>query len=137
MGRLESPNFDFGVVNFDTMKLIFSAKVLETLITQDFLDIEKERKLQYLWYHNFRSYVVEATGFLIDLTYTCAALLRCPTSRYCRISLVDRCAFSLSLPHPQDAVKLKATKLSHASTFIIKLVSHIIIYIKLPFVKEI
>ena len=29
---------------------------------QDFFDIEKERKLQYRWYHNFRSYVVEARG---------------------------------------------------------------------------
>ena len=44
-------------------------------------------------------------------------LLRCPTTRYCRISLVDRCAFSFSLTHPQDALKLKATKLSHASTY--------------------
>lgn len=59
MGRFESLNFDFCVINFDTMKLIFSAKVSETLMTQDFRDIEKERKLQYQWYHNFRSYMVE------------------------------------------------------------------------------
>ena len=44
------------------MKLIFSAKVLETLMTQGFRDIEKERKLQYQWYHNFRSFMVEARG---------------------------------------------------------------------------
>ena len=29
---------------------------------QDFFDIEKERKLQYRWYHNFRSYMVELMG---------------------------------------------------------------------------
>ena len=34
----------------------------ETLIPQGFLDIEKERKLQYQWYHNFRSYVVWVAG---------------------------------------------------------------------------
>ena len=34
----------------------------EALIPQGFLDIEKERKLQYQWYHNFRSYLVRATG---------------------------------------------------------------------------
>ena len=42
-GGLESLNFDYGVVNFDTMKLIFSAKVLETLMPQGFLDIDKAR----------------------------------------------------------------------------------------------
>ena len=26
------------------------------------MDKEKERKLQYLWYHNYRSYLVEAGG---------------------------------------------------------------------------
>ena len=61
-GGLESSNFDFCVVNFDTMKLIFYAIMSKTIIPQSFLDIEKERKLQYLWYHNFRSYVVEARG---------------------------------------------------------------------------
>ena len=50
------------VVNFDTMKLIFYVKIAETFILQDFSDIEKERKLQYQWYHNFRSYMVRATG---------------------------------------------------------------------------
>ena len=29
---------------------------------QGFLQKEKERKLQYQWYHNFRSYLVEAGG---------------------------------------------------------------------------
>ena len=29
---------------------------------QGFLQKEKERKLQYQWYHNFRSYLVRATG---------------------------------------------------------------------------
>lgn len=57
MGMLESLNFDFVVVYFDTMKLIFSAKVSETLMPQGFSRIEKERKLQYLWYHNYRSYM--------------------------------------------------------------------------------
>ena len=58
MGGLESLNFGFRVVNFDTMKLIFCAIMSEALIPQGFLDIEKERKLQYHWYHNFRSYLV-------------------------------------------------------------------------------
>ena len=62
MGRFESPNLDFYVVNFDTMKLIFCVKTAEILILQGFSEIEKERKLQYRWYHNFRSYVVEAMG---------------------------------------------------------------------------
>ena len=43
MGRLESLNFDFGAVNFDTMKQIFSVKASEPLIPQGFLDIEKAR----------------------------------------------------------------------------------------------
>ena len=34
----------------------------ETLISQGFSDIEKERKLQYQWYHNFRSYMVRVAG---------------------------------------------------------------------------
>ena len=29
---------------------------------QWFIEIEKERKLQYQWYHNFRSYVVREGG---------------------------------------------------------------------------
>ena len=66
MGTLESPNFDFGVVNSDTMKLIFSTIVLQIFMPQGFLGIEKERKLQYQWYHNFRSYVVGVS--LKDLT---------------------------------------------------------------------
>ena len=37
-----------------------------------------------------------------------SALLRCPTTRYCRISLVDRCAFSRSLFLPPAAFALKA-----------------------------
>ena len=57
--RFESLNFDFCVVNFDTMKLIFYNIVAQTLIPQGFSGIEKERKLQYFWYHNFRSYMVE------------------------------------------------------------------------------
>jgi hypothetical protein len=35
------------------MKLIFCVKIEEPLIPQGFIDIEKERKLQYLWYHSF------------------------------------------------------------------------------------
>ena len=52
-------NFDVCAVNFDTIKLILYVIVSKALISQGFLDIEKERKLQYRWYHNFRSYVVE------------------------------------------------------------------------------
>ena len=62
MGRFESPNFDFCVINFDTMKLIFCVKTAEPHIPRGFWSIEKERKLQYQWYHNFRSYVVEMAG---------------------------------------------------------------------------
>ena len=68
IGRLESLNFDFGVVNFDTMKLIFGAETAETVMLQGFLNVEKERKFQYQWYHNFRSYVVRM--FIRDLTNT-------------------------------------------------------------------
>ena len=46
MGRFESPNFEFCVVNFDTMKLIFCVKTAEALIPQWFWGIKKERKLQ-------------------------------------------------------------------------------------------
>ena len=62
MGRFESSHFDLRLVNFDTMKLILYAKVLESLLAQWFSNIEKERKLQYQWYHNFRSYLVRVTG---------------------------------------------------------------------------
>ena len=58
MGRFESLNFEFGMINFDTIKLIFYVIMSEILILQGFLSIEKERKLQYGWYHNFRSYMV-------------------------------------------------------------------------------
>ena len=75
IGGLESLNLDFYVVNFDTMKLIFCAKTAETPIPQWFLGIEKERKLQYQRYHNFRSYMVEMTGF-----EPTNALLRFPKS---------------------------------------------------------
>ena len=50
------------MVNFDAMKLIYFTKMVEALMPQGFWNIEKERKLQYQWYHNFRSYLVEATG---------------------------------------------------------------------------
>ena len=36
MGRFESPNLDFYVVNFDTMKLIFCVKTAEPLIPKAF-----------------------------------------------------------------------------------------------------
>ena len=61
-GGLESRNFDFGVANFDTKKLIFCAKAAKSFMPQGFSDIEKEQKLQYQWYHNFRSYMVRVTG---------------------------------------------------------------------------
>ena len=37
--KFKSLNFDFGVVNFDTMKLIFCAKVAKSLIQQGFSEI--------------------------------------------------------------------------------------------------
>ena len=44
------------------MKLIFCVKIAEPLIPQWFFGIEKERKMQYQRYHNFRSYMVRMTG---------------------------------------------------------------------------
>ena len=41
MGKLESLNFDPGVVDFDTKKLIFCVKTAEPLIPQGFWSIEK------------------------------------------------------------------------------------------------
>ena len=43
---------------FPTLKLIFYAPKPKSLVLQAFLKKEKERKLQYQWYHNFRSYLV-------------------------------------------------------------------------------
>ena len=81
MGRLESLNFDFRKVNFDTMKLIFCVKTEEPLMPQGFWSIEKERKLQYQWYHNFRSYMEQVKGVepsyrawearVLPMNYTC------------------------------------------------------------------
>ena len=39
--------------------ILFSRKP-KTLVLRAFLIKRKERKLQYQWYHNFRSYMVEA-----------------------------------------------------------------------------
>ena len=66
IGGFESLNFDFCVVNFDTMKLIFYSVVSKALMPQGFSNIEKERKLQYLWYHNFRSYL--NADYNLDMT---------------------------------------------------------------------
>lgn len=41
------------------MKLYFFAAQPKSLVLWVFLIKRKERKLQYLWYHNFRSYLVE------------------------------------------------------------------------------
>ena len=43
-GGFESPNFDFYVVNFDTMKRISFAKIQKNLAPSSFLQKEKERK---------------------------------------------------------------------------------------------
>ena len=78
-----SINFDFYVVNFDTMKLIFYNIVVQTLTPQGFSDIEKERKLQYQWYHNFRSYVVRVAR--LELAASCSQSRRatnCATPGY-------------------------------------------------------
>lgn len=42
------------------MKLFFYALQPKSLVLRAFLIKRKERKLQYQWYHNFRSYLVEA-----------------------------------------------------------------------------
>ena len=42
------------------MKLFFYAPQPKSLVLRAFLTKRKERKLQYQWYHNFRSYMVEA-----------------------------------------------------------------------------
>ena len=44
------------------MKLFFNAPSRKSLVLWAFLIKRKERKLQYQWYHNFRSYLVEVTG---------------------------------------------------------------------------
>ena len=44
------------------MKFIFYAGKPKSLMVQGFLQKEKERKLQYQWYHNFRSYLAGAEG---------------------------------------------------------------------------
>ena len=41
-----------------TLKLFFYAGKPKRLVIQGFLQKEKERKLLYQWYHNFRSYLV-------------------------------------------------------------------------------
>ena len=46
-----------------TLKLIFCAGKPKSLEPLAFSVKRKERKLQYLWYHNFRSYLVGAAGF--------------------------------------------------------------------------
>lgn len=43
------------------LKLFFYAEKPKRLVVQGFLQKEKERKLQYQWYHNFRSYLVGVT----------------------------------------------------------------------------
>ena len=40
------------------MKLFFYAPQPKSLVLRAFLTKRKERKLQYQWYHNFRSYLV-------------------------------------------------------------------------------
>ena len=44
------------------MKLFFFATQPQSLVLQAILIKRKERKLQYQWYHNFRSYLVRAWG---------------------------------------------------------------------------
>ena len=51
----------------DTMKLFFRDETNlghNETYTASFLVKEKERKLQYRWYHNFRSYEVEVRGIV-------------------------------------------------------------------------
>ena len=44
------------------MKLFFYVPQPKSLVLRAFLTKRKERKLQYQWYHNFRSYLVEMRG---------------------------------------------------------------------------
>ena len=44
------------------MKLFFFATQPQSLVLQAILIKRKERKLQYQWYHNFRSYLAGAEG---------------------------------------------------------------------------
>ena len=44
------------------MKLFFYAPQPKSLVLRAFLTKRKERKLQYQWYHNFRSYMVRDEG---------------------------------------------------------------------------
>ncbi len=106
-GRLESSHFDFCVVNFDTMKLIFSAIVPQALIPQGFSDIEKERKLQYLWYHNFRSYVVGVTGFepATSTSRTSRSTKLSHTPFYSYPSIIPKYALFVNTFYPQRIFK--------------------------------
>ena len=74
------------VTDKGTMKLFFCVAQQKSLVLQAFLIKRKERKLQYRWYHNFRSYLVEARGIeplsenhLIQLSPSAVRLLGVPS----------------------------------------------------------
>ena len=69
---------------------------------QAFLKKEKERKLQYQWYHNFRSYLVEATGLEPAASWSqtkhSTKLSYAPISITHRINLLYRIYSKMSIP---------------------------------------
>ena len=54
----------------NTMKLFFYAPQPKSLVLRAFLIKRKERKLQYQWYHNFRSYLVQVAR--LELAASCS-----------------------------------------------------------------
>ncbi len=55
------------------MKIDFCAGKPKCLMTR-FLGKEKERKVQYQWYHSFRSYLVEVTG--LEPAASCSQMVK-------------------------------------------------------------
>ena len=70
---------------------------------QGFANIEKERKLQYQWYHNFRSYVVPVAGL---------EPARC-RHRWI-LSFLDCLDFRVILRNPTESKTIKKTSDSNA-----------------------
>ena len=58
----------------DTIKLISLAEKPKNLVPRAFLRKRKERKLQYLWYHNFRSYMKIPPNFDTKIRRGCILL---------------------------------------------------------------
>ena len=74
------------------MKLFFYDPQPKSLELRAFLIKRKERKLQYQWYHNFRSYLVEMTGFE-------PAASSSRTKRATKLRYISLCTCARTVPH--------------------------------------